>query len=828
VSSRLIRPISSLASVLLLAAPASASIIFVDIDQTIPTASQTGATWATAFTSLQSALAVAGAGDEIWVAEGFYKPTSTTDRAISFVISSDVKLFGGFKGNEVNRNDRDVLLRKTVLTGDIGAFNNASDNSFHVVRLNGNNSLVSGFHIIGGNANGGGSNNLGGGVIIQGTNTDIHECRFYGNQAAVAGAAILSITGGVTRIVHCIVTENQGSPSTISGGAIELQNGTPGLFGCVILNNPSGGAVRFLNTTGSEILANCIIRGNVGAGSTLEGQVQILSGVSVVANGNNIEGVTPSVGSSTIDADPKFADPAGPDGIPNNGDDNYALRGDSPCIDRGTSGAMPADAADVDGDGITAEAIPFDMARVTRRIEDPLATLNGNGLAPYPDMGAFEYARPRTILVNHAATGANNGTSWTNAYTDLQSAIAELTDIKFGGPGEIWVAKGTYKPSQTGDQSVSFQLPKNVKIFGGFAGGELSRAARLPGVHQTILSGEMGAAGPAGNSRTVVSAQGNFIDENTILDGFTITGGVSSFAPTAGSGVNLSSDAHPTISGCRIVGNSSSVAAPVFVNGFGSAEPTFLNCVIAGNTATGNAGPGIIFTGSSGQLLQCVVAGNTGTGTANPAVRIINAPAKVRGSVIFANTAGNLVGVPAQISTVGTTPVLTFLGVQDWTDGAIPGVVDTAVFDCGSNGDMIDPNGADNVFGTTDDNYGAEGCSALLDASSTQLLLDDVGDLDDDGVTTEEWSIDLLGNNRIVDLPAPNVVVGASGRIDIGPIEATSQTVGDPDLNNDGTVDASDLAILLGAWNGVGSSSDLNGDCVINAADLAILLGAWS
>jgi len=828
VPSRRFAPSLLTAGTLLVAAPASASVIFVDADQSLPTALQTGASWGSAFKSLQSALAVAGAGDEIWVAEGFYKPTTTTDRSVSFVIPNDTKVFGGFKGNEVNRNDRDVLLRKTILTGDIGSFNNAADNSFHVVRLNGVNALVSGFHITGGNANGGGGNNLGGGMIIVGDNSAVHECRFYGNQAVNSGAAILSLTAGVTRIVHCIVTDNPGSAAQTGGGAIDLQNGTPFIFGCVIVNNTSGGAVRFLNTTGSENLANCIIRDNVGAGSTLDAQVQILSGITVVANGNNIEGATPSAGSSTIDADPKFADADGPDNIPNNGDDNFALRGDSPCIDRGTSGAMPPDAADIDGDGNVAEPIPFDLARVTRRIEDPLATLNGNGIAPYPDMGVLEYDRPRTILVNHAATGANNGTSWTNAYTDLQSALAELTDIKFGGPGEIWVAKGTYKPSQTNDQAASFQLAPNMKIFGGFAGGELSRAARLPGVHTTILSGEMGAAGPAGNARTVVSAQGNFIDGETILDGFTITGGVSSFAPTAGSGVNLANDAHPTISGCRIVGNSSSVASPVFVSGFGSAEPTFLNCVIAGNTSTGNAGPGIIFTGSSGQLLQCVVAGNTGTGTANPAVRIINAPAKVRGSVIFANTAGGLVGVPAQISTVGTTPVLTFLGVQDWTDGALPGVVDTAVFDCGPSGDMIDPNGADNIFGTADDNYAAGGCSDLLDASSTQLLLEDVGDLDDDGVKSEEWPVDLLGNHRIVDLPAPNVVVGASGRLDIGPLEATSQSVAAPDLNNDGVVDASDLAILLGAWNGVGSDFDLNGDCLVNAADLAILLGAWS
>lgn len=47
------------------------------------------------------------------------------------------------------------------------------------------------------------------------------------------------------------------------------------------------------------------------------------------------------------------------------------------------------------------------------------------------------------------------------------------------------------------------------------------------------------------------------------------------------------------------------------------------------------------------------------------------------------------------------------------------------------------------------------------------------------------------------------------------------------DINGDGTVDASDLAILLGAWGGTGDA-DLNGDGTVDALDLAILLGAWS
>ncbi len=47
------------------------------------------------------------------------------------------------------------------------------------------------------------------------------------------------------------------------------------------------------------------------------------------------------------------------------------------------------------------------------------------------------------------------------------------------------------------------------------------------------------------------------------------------------------------------------------------------------------------------------------------------------------------------------------------------------------------------------------------------------------------------------------------------------------DLNGDGVVDATDLAILLGAWGSGAPAADLDGDAAVNASDLAILLGAW-
>ena len=52
-----------------------------------------------------------------------------------------------------------------------------------------------------------------------------------------------------------------------------------------------------------------------------------------------------------------------------------------------------------------------------------------------------------------------------------------------------------------------------------------------------------------------------------------------------------------------------------------------------------------------------------------------------------------------------------------------------------------------------------------------------------------------------------------------------------PDLDNDGDVDAFDLALLLGSWGPCADCgnclADLDGDCTVGAADLAILLGNW-
>ena len=66
---------------------------------------------------------------------------------------------------------------------------------------------------------------------------------------------------------------------------------------------------------------------------------------------------------------------------------------------------------------------------------------------------------------------------------------------------------------------------------------------------------------------------------------------------------------------------------------------------------------------------------------------------------------------------------------------------------------------------------------------------------------------------------------------DLGMDNPRITTAADPcpaDLDGDGTVGASDLAMLLGSWGAcAGCPADLDGDGTVGAADLAQLLGSW-
>ena len=72
------------------------------------------------------------------------------------------------------------------------------------------------------------------------------------------------------------------------------------------------------------------------------------------------------------------------------------------------------------------------------------------------------------IYVDTDAGGNNDGTSWTDAYTDLQTAIDNASSSS-----EIWIAEGIYKPGSEGD---SFTITGNIDGVGLYGGFEIGRA----------------------------------------------------------------------------------------------------------------------------------------------------------------------------------------------------------------------------------------------------------------------------------------------------------------------------------------------------------------
>ncbi len=161
------------------------------------------------------------------------------------------------------------------------------------------------------------------------------------------------------------------------------------------------------------------------------------------------------------------------------------------------------------------------------------------------------------IHVDANATGANDGTSWTNAFTDLQDALA----IGEGRP--IYVAEGTYYPTDGTSRAIFFDIPSGTTIEGGYPTGGGTRDAEL---YETILSGDINQDGmAAGNSFHVVRLQ-NVSD--IILDGIIIQDGnadnANSFARARGGGIYSKSASNITITNCRIEGNEAVYGGGVF------------------------------------------------------------------------------------------------------------------------------------------------------------------------------------------------------------------------------------------------------------------------
>lgn len=271
----------------------------------------------------------------------------------------------------------------------------------------------------------------GGGVFATGVRPDFVRCSFTENRAFNGGGAFLERSARA-RIYLCSFRSN--SATTGEGGGALMESDALEVVSCLFASNVAVGSGSGLLAgpcpppTPPRIVSSTFVnnRSSAGVGAGLSS----CSTASVVANcimwGNRVGGqggqATQVVGPTALQSccvedlvaiggvdnfaqDPMFFDPLGADDQPDTLDDDWSLRVGSPCIDRGNASVFVADSLDLDGDTNLLEAVPWDLAGNSRRINDPNAADNGIGANPQVDLGSYE--SQGCIVTSFCATSPN-------------------------------------------------------------------------------------------------------------------------------------------------------------------------------------------------------------------------------------------------------------------------------------------------------------------------------------------------------------------------------------------------------------------------------------
>ncbi|MHC4804163.1 MAG: right-handed parallel beta-helix repeat-containing protein, partial [Planctomycetota bacterium] len=265
------------------------TVLYVDDDA--PAAGD-GLTWSTACRFLQDALAGAGAGTEIRVAQGTYQPDrseaspgGTGDREATFQLVNGVALVGGFAGlGAPDPDERAVDLYETILSGDIADPVYLNDNTYHVVTGSGTDetAVLDGFTISEGYASGYNSETgfLGAGMFNVLASPTINNCTFRENRINAAsnewypeGGAGMYNENSHPSLVNCTFTGNEAkgcpggpAPCRRLPGAMYNFNSNPVVVGCTFTENVGGRGGGMHNASSSPTVIDCTFSDNSGSG----------------------------------------------------------------------------------------------------------------------------------------------------------------------------------------------------------------------------------------------------------------------------------------------------------------------------------------------------------------------------------------------------------------------------------------------------------------------------------------------------------------------------------------------------------------------------------
>jgi len=528
-----------------------------------------GLSWINAYADLKAAIDAAPNATKIYVAKGTYKPHASKSDS-SFTIRKGIWLYGGFAGDEVSidqtvLDNRDFTVNEVILSGDLNGddngFTNNFENSWHVVKINSleANIVIDGFTIAHGCADFYSvEDNKGAGIYINLANTEISNCKFEYNYADYYGGAIYSMSSN---------------------------NIFKGLF---VLNNEGDldGSSFYIKSGKSEIINSTIIKNGIE-----DNNESIYTSAATVDVINTIfwdNYPTVDFNSTTMNVQ------------------NSLIQG---C---GASGAQWNTDWGIDG-GNNIDEFPFfvSLGENDVRLLANSGAYNTGNVTYGNNMGYFQNTAvplPDPFYVKADAIGNNDGSDWTNAFTNLKQAIDQSVTTQ-----KIYVAAGTYYPDAA-DRTVSFYLKDYVEIYGGFAGDETGIDQTVIDNrdlknNQTILSGDIDKDGtPGGNSYNVFDIRN--VDTTAILDGFVITRGYASGTSPdfedRGAGMFLYKS-EPQLRNLLITDNTAKQGGGAY---FYTSSPSVINSSFINNSATSNAGAFLAYFNALPEFVNTLFAVN--------------------------------------------------------------------------------------------------------------------------------------------------------------------------------------------------------------------------
>lgn len=233
-----------------------------------------GTTWETAKKTLGSAMGVIGV-TEIWLKAGIYDGITSTS---VFKTTTGIKIYGGFKGDEQNISQRELLIggkpwefaNETIIDGK-----NATVCIVLPALSSDYETLFDGVVFANGVGEGGAAGMKAGNSMTK--NLTLRNCQFRDIKTTTGrGGAIYLSNAYSVQIIDCYFKNNIAevtSGSGMGGGAINLIAKDAGnkIIGCEFSGNSSikGGALFLTgnDTYGTEV-SNCTFIGNRAFGST--------------------------------------------------------------------------------------------------------------------------------------------------------------------------------------------------------------------------------------------------------------------------------------------------------------------------------------------------------------------------------------------------------------------------------------------------------------------------------------------------------------------------------------------------------------------------------